>query len=169
MQRNLHVTRRELSPILDHDTQHQQQPPFDASMLSTFSPLGSGHSSAALPSAMENSLTVPGPLPNPGFSFGNNDPSAIPPDFNDPSLPLITPMADHHGMPSAHLMYRDRVGSMASMFSQGTVESLDTIGEWETPYNYGTMPDQDAAKILHPEDSLCLPVEFDSGIRRASA
>ena len=166
MQRQPYANKRELSPILDQDA----QPHFDPNMLSTFSPLES-QPSATMTSPMNGPLSVPGPLPNPGFSFGNNDPNAMPPpDFNDPSLPLMTPLVDQQGLPTGNMMYREhRIGSMASMFSQGTMESADTVGDWDVHYNYGAGLDQDAAQILRPEDSLALPIDFDSSTRRASA
>jgi hypothetical protein len=166
MQRQPYANKRELSPILDQDAQSH----FDPNMLSTFSPLDS-QPSAAITSPMDGPLSVPGPLPNPGFSFGNNDPNAMPPpEFNDPSLPLMTPIMDQQGLSSGNMMYREnRIGSMASMFSQGTMESADTVGDWDVQYNYGAGLEQDAAQILRPEDSLALPIDFDSSTRRASA
>lgn len=152
-------SKRELSPIVDQDPQQ----PFDTSLLTAFSP---DEMHPPVDGISPYNGSVPGPLPNPAFSFGFNDPNAPPINVNDSALPLMTPFADHHGLPSANYMYRDRIGSMTSMFSQETTDSnADTIGEYPYMGNF----DQDGARILLPDENLMLPVEFDSNVRRASA
>jgi len=160
-QRQPMANKRELSPIADQDSQQ----PFDTSLLSAFSPTEI-HGSVDEVSPLNGSTAVPGPLPNPGFSFGFNDPNAPPINVNDSSLPLMTPFADYSGLPSANYMYRNRIGSMTSMFSQETTDSnTDTIGEYPYIANF----DQDGARILQSEEHLMLPIDFDANSRRASA
>lgn len=160
-QRQPTTNKRELSPIVDQDSQQ----PFDTSLLAAFSPEEvHGSHDGMLPA--NGSSTVPGPLPNPSFSFGYNDPNTPPININDSVLPLMTPFADHPGLPSASYMYRNRIGSMTSMFSQETADSnADTIGEYPYAGNFH----HDGARILQSDDHLMLPVDFDAGTRRASA
>lgn len=78
-----------------------------------------------------------GPLPNPEFSFGNNSR-----EDRKASLPSSTSGSPHIASPMFNqgFAYRNRIGSMASTFSQATTADGTSDSDWErtqqlvTPY-----------------------------------
>jgi hypothetical protein len=159
------VFQRELSPIADRD-----QPDGHPSYSGEGGPLSYFEH---LPNWSGGSSALSGPLPNPDYSFGFTDHTPLnSATLNDASLPLVTPGLEYPSAQSA-MGYRDRMGSLASVMSQGSQATSSDTTEWAgTPYLYGNMPfGFDAAKIIQPEDGnhLSLAYGFDADTRRASA
>lgn len=134
-----------------------------------------------------------GPLPNPEFSFGNGATVARKASFA--STASMSPNVASPTFPQGYL-YRNRMGSMASMLSQATTTDGTSDSEWErnqqlvTPYILGNgdamkvfvglppdvgmpsgapgfPPSNRADGIENPNKQLLLPPSNDT--RRASA
>ncbi|KAJ9107683.1 hypothetical protein QFC21_001143 [Naganishia friedmannii] len=121
-----------------------------------------------------------GPLPNPGFSFGEG----ICATQNGSSTSTLF-MSSRTHMPQGHTVYRDRMGSLASTLSHATTTDDASDSDWErtqqlvTPFVPldgehmtsfpGLVPDIGQEDVKIPIVNMRLNVPLGSDGRRASA
>lgn len=124
-----------------------------------------------------------GPLPNPGFSFGEG--TSVTQDGSSTSTLFTSSHTHMPQLPQGATVYRDRMGSMASILSHATTTDDASDSDWErtqqlvTPFmpsdgeNMTSFPglasDISSEEVRIPIVNMRLDVPAASDARRASA